>query len=253
MAVPRLPNHWQGHPGPQRRGGRDPNAAGGTGQGNPDLNRLVRLLERKKRAFDRSTAPKRAGERDAPVPGYFERATYVSFRLDGLQTNEQEVASALARGAAARACRSRSSQRVRNHVAALRQVEAMLTRGHPLQPGHVVRWYASVASGLSYGHIDRQTAARIDHVCRTMNSPQLRLGPAVREIAALHVRLLADPFVPGFNGILARLLLGYHLGRCGLPPVLFDPDADAANLAGEAALLPRLFELLLQSYEAAET
>jgi hypothetical protein len=85
-----------------------------------------------------------------------------------------------------------------------------------------------------------------------MNSPQLRLGPALREIATMHVLLLADPFVPGFNGILARLLLRYHLGRCGLPPVLFDPAADAAHLASEATLLPRLLDLITESYEATE-
>jgi hypothetical protein len=209
-------------------------------------------LERKKRASERSAGPTRAGGREGPLPRYFERATFVSFRLDGLRATEEAVAGALARGAAARACRSRSSQRVRNHVAALRQVEALLAQGQALQPGHVVRWYASIACGLSYGHIDGQTVSRIEQVCSTMNSPQLRLWPAVQEIGSLHVRLLADPFVPGFNGILARLLLRYHLGRCGLPPVLFDPEIDTPNLASEASLYPRLLDLILRSYEAAE-
>jgi hypothetical protein len=254
MTVPRSPIQWNGRPGPNGPGERErpPSVASGAKPGEtlPDLEQRVRSLERRKRAFDRSTVAAHAATRGAPFPGYYERATIVSFRLDGLQVTESEVAAALARGAANRACRSRSSQRVRNHVAALRQVEALLARGRQLESGHVVRWYTSVACGLSYGHIDGQTAARIGQVCSTMNSPQLRLGPAVREIAALHVRLLADPFVPGFNGIVARLLLRYHLGRCGLPPVLFHPEADAANLASEAALLPRLLDLILESYEA---
>ena len=259
MTVPRSPIQWNGQLGPDGPGGRKrpPSAASAVAPGEvlPGLEQRVRSLERRKRAFDRSAdAADAAGAatRGGPFPGYYERATFVSFRLDGLQTTEGEVAAALARGAANRACRSRSSQRVRNHVAALRHVESLLARGRPLESGHVVRWYASVACGLSYGHIDGQTAARIGQVCSTMNSPQLRLRPAVREIAALHVRLLADPFVPGFNGIVARLLLRYHLGRCGLPPVLFHPETDAANLASEAALLPRLLDLILASYEATE-
>jgi hypothetical protein len=63
--------------------------------------------------------------------------------------------------------------------------------------------------------------------------------------------MLADPVVPSFNGILARLLLRYHLGRCGLPPVLFAPDLDGAGrLLDEPRLLARLLELIHQSYGA---
>ena len=250
MTVPRWPIQWRGRSGPVEPGGFDAHRSTIPQPPASESKRLVRLLERKKRLFDR-LPPSPA--RDGPFPGYFERASFVSFRLDGLQTSEAEVAQALARGAAVRACRSRSAQRVRNHVAVLRHVERLLRRGHPLQPGHVIRWYTSVACGLSCGHIDGQTSARIDHIASTMNSPQLRLWPAVREIAALHVRLLADPFVPGFNGILARLLLRYHLGRCGLPPVVFDPAVDSARVTNEAALLPRLLELILLAYEPALT
>src|SRR5205814_2494563 len=99
------------------------------------------------------------------------------------------------------------------------------------------------------GQIDGQTALRIERVVSSINSPQLRLWPAVQEITALHVRLLADPFVPGFNGIMARLLLRYHLGRCGLPPVVFDPDTDRTRFTAEASLLLRILELILQSYD----
>jgi hypothetical protein len=253
MTVPRSPIPWSGRPGPGVPGQRQRAANDGAGEAGPEIRRLVRTLERKKRSLDRAAEASGNRRRHAPFPGYFERATFVSFRLDGLQAGDGEVADALARGSAARACRSRSAQRVRNHVAALRHVETLLARGHPLQPGHVVRWYTSVACGLSSGRIDGQTEARIERVCGTMNSPQLRLWPAVQGIAGLHVRLLADPFVPGFNGILARLLLRYHLGRCGLPPVLFDPEIDARNLASESKLPSRLLELILESYEAAET
>jgi hypothetical protein len=48
---------------------------------------------------------------------------------------------------------------------------------------------------------------------------------------------------------LARLLLRYHLGRCGLPPVVFDADVDGPVLTDEQALLSRLLELIDQSYD----
>ena len=250
MSVPRWPIQWSGRTGPNPPGALDAHRTAEPHSPAPESKRLVRALERKKRLFDRLPP---LPPRDGPFPGYFERATLVSFRLDGLQVNNAEVTHALARGAAGRACRSRSAQRVRNHVAVLRHVEALLRRGHPLQPAHVIRWYTSVACGLSSGRIDGQTAARIDQIASTMNSPHLRLWPAVQEIAGLHVRLLADPFVPGFNGILARVLLRYHLGRCGLPPVVFDPDADAPRMTSETALLPRLLDLILESYQLAIT
>ena len=90
---------------------------------------------------------------------------------------------------------------------------------------------------------------RLDHVVRRINSPQLRLQPALVDIAKLHVMLLRDPLVPSFNGILSRLLLRYHLGRIGLPPVVFDPNEDAPSLLDETMLLARLLELIEQSYD----
>ena len=71
----------------------------------------------------------------------------------------------------------------------------------------------------------------------------------MQEITGVHVRLLTDPFVPGFNGIMARLLLRYHLGRCGLPPLVFDPDTDGPLLSAESTLLPRLLDLILLAYD----
>ena len=66
-------------------------------------------------------------------------------------------------------------------------------------------------------------------------------------MAALHVGLLSDPFVPGFNGILARFLLRYHMGRCGMPPVVFDPELDPERLRSPPKLEARLLELIVQS------
>jgi hypothetical protein len=43
-------------------------------------------------------------------------------------------------------------------------------------------------------------------------------------------------------------MLCYHLGRCGLPPVMFDPVADRPLLTQESALLPRLMDLIDASY-----
>jgi hypothetical protein len=185
----------------------------------------------------------------APLqPDYFERATCVSFRMDGVPLAGGEFRAALAR-VGARGCRSRAAQRVRNHVAILRRIETLLARGRPLQSADLVRWYTSIASGLSAGGIADATLSRIDRTVSAVNSPRLRFLPAVKDVAALHVTLLADPFVPGFNGILARLLLRYHMGRCGLPAVVFDPDTDPPRLTSVAKLEPRLLELITMSYD----
>ena len=196
-------------------------------------------LERQHRSLRRKVAPA-----FLPPSGYFERATLSSFRLDGLSLAEADVTQALGGGRTSRACRTTTAQRVRNHVAILKHLERCLRRGRLISPGDVLRWYTSVAGGLSSGAIDEQAAARVGQIVSRVNSPHLRLWPAVQEVAALHVRLLEDPFVPGFNGILARLILRYHLGRCGLPPVVFDPEQDAGVLRDPKLFLPRLIELL---------
>ena len=74
------------------------------------------------------------------------------------------------------------------------------------------------------------------------------LSAAIPEIAGVYVGLLEDPLVPSFNGILARLLLRYHLGRCKLPAVVFDPEVDG-RFASAEALVRRLVELLNRSYD----
>lgn len=183
----------------------------------------------------------------APATPYIERATCSSFRMDGLPLTPDEFRAAMAQGAAARACRTRSARRARNHVAILRRIELLLRRGQPLRDVDVIRWYTSIAGGLSAGGIGTATLGRIERIVSAVNSPRLRFRPAVQEIAALHVNLLADPFAPGFNGILARLLLRYHLGRCGLPPVVFDPATDPTKLTAVSTLEPLLFELIAQA------
>jgi hypothetical protein len=179
---------------------------------------------------------------------YFVAATDASFRLDGLVLPEADLSAALAPGWAHRSLGARQQQRVRNHVAILRSIERLLRRGHPLKPNDVVRWYTSVACGLSTTRLDDAAAARLDAVVRQVNSPHLRLAPAVQNIARLHRQLLVEPVVPGFNGILARLLLHWHLGRCGLPPVLFDAARDVGAVPDEQRLLARLLELIDEAY-----
>ena len=189
----------------------------------------------------------RTGE---PFPHYFQQATSVSFQMDGVALGDEEFRAALARGSATRACRTRAAQRARNHVAVLRRVELLLRRGQSLRSADVIRWYTSIACGLSAGGITAQVTGRIDAVVSAVNSPRLRFLSAVKDVAALHVKLLADPFVPGFNGILARVILRYHMGRCGLPPILFDPATDPPKLASVTTLEPRLLELILMSHES---
>jgi hypothetical protein len=139
--------------------------------------------------------------------------------------------------------------RIRNHVAILHRIERGLHRGESLKTAAVVRWYTLIASGLSITSLDEPTMGRLDQLVRRINSPHLRLQPAVQEIARLHVQSLADPLVPGFNGILVRLLLRYHLGRCGLPPVVFHSETDGPLLTDETTLLARLLELIDESYD----
>jgi hypothetical protein len=181
---------------------------------------------------------------------YYVAATDSSFRLDGLVVGEADLSAALAPGWGRRSLGARQQQRVRNHVAILRSVERMLAWGHVLKPDDVVRWYTSVACGLSTTRLDEAAASRLDGVVRQLNSPHLRLAPAVQSIARLHHQLLVEPVVPGFNGILARLLLRWHLGRCGLPPVLFDPAQDGGVLGDEVKLLARLLDLIDQTHNA---
>jgi hypothetical protein len=188
------------------------------------------------------------GNGDIPglPPDYVIRATCVSFAMDGLALSEDEARAALSPNESM--LRSRLAQRVRNHAAILHHIENDLRSGAVLTVGDVVRWYTTISSGLSTAALDAATATRLDEQVRRMNSPQLRLQAALTEAAENHVRLLNDPIVPSFNGIMARLLLRYHLGRCKLPPVIFDASLDG-RMGDTDAMIRRLVHLLEASYD----
>ena len=210
-----------------------------------DWQRWLRLIQRKRRLLTRGPSQRRK-----PLPDeYFATATVVSFRLEGIYVDQPDVASALAPGQAHKTFRSRSSQRIRSHIAILHRIESALQRGTSLNTPSVVRWYTSISGGLSLASLDESTMKRLDNVVHRINSPQSRLQPAIKEITHLHAQLLADPLVPSFNGILSRLLLRYHLGRCGLPPVMFDPQSDEKVFGDEPRLLNRVLEMLNGSYD----
>jgi hypothetical protein len=210
-----------------------------------DWVRWLRLIQRKRRMTARPDSPRVA----TPPSAYFTAATLSSFQLEGIPLKPMEVTQAVSHGAAGKGFRSRSSQRIRNHVAILRRIEKSLRAGATLTTQTVVRWYTSISCGLSLAALDETNMSRLDNVVRRINSPQFRLQPAITEIARVHAQLNADPLVPSFNGILARLLLQYHLGRCGLPRVLFDASADSTLLKDEPRLLKRILELVDSAYE----
>lgn len=198
----------------------------------------VRLLERHRRAFLRW-----AQNRRMPL-ALLKRLTWTSFRLENLAVTEADVESAISPGAprGAAPLRSIKTLRLRNHLAILRRIERLVHQGRELKAEVVLRWYTSIACGLSIGPMDEPRLRRLETALSRMSNPQLRLRQAVNEAAALHAELLRDPLFPGFNGVLARLLLQYHLARSQLPPVVFDPLADRPLLGVETALASRLLQ-----------
>src|SRR5262249_45374026 len=113
----------------------------------------------------------------------------------------------------------------------------------------VLRWYTLISCGLSLAALDEAAMARLENVIRRINSPHFRLQPAITEIAHMHAQVNSDPVVPSFNVLLARRLLQYHLGRCGLPRVIFDANADPTLLKDEPRLLKRILEMVEAAYE----
>jgi hypothetical protein len=204
----------------------------------------LRLIERKRRMLGKV----HGGPRRALPDAFYAQATFVSFRLDGLDVTEREIVASLSSSPARRELRSRRGQRVRNHAAILHSIEKSIRVNESLKPSAVVRWYTSISSGLSTSGLDDATMDRLDGVVRQINAPNTRLQSTLRDVAKLHTSLLREPLVPGFNGILCRLLLHFHLGRCALPPVLFDPKDDAARLTDETMFLARLMELIDEMY-----
>jgi hypothetical protein len=206
----------------------------------------LRNIERKRRRL----ATLNSRRPMALPPAHFAAATCASFQLDGIGIDAQQVAAAIAHGSAGRNFRSRSAQRIRNHLALQRRIESAVRTGQALKTQTVIRWYTSISCGLSSAALDESRMTRLETTLRRINSPQLRLQPAITEIAHLYAGLLIDPFVPSFNGILARLMLQYHLGRCGLPPIVFDPQTDADLANDEPRLLARILERIDASYAA---
>jgi len=233
--------------------GQGPGVNGGRSRSAPEWPALLRRVERKRRSLDRDhegadPAPATANLIPSPPDEYYLRATWASFRLEGLDVSADELQDALAPGADRPTLRTRQSLRLRNHAAILHRIENDLQQGLPLTSDGVLRWYVGISAGLSTTSLDQPTEARVEDVVRRVNSPQLRLQPALQEVAVTHLRLLADPLVPSFNGILARLLLRYHLGRCKLPAVIWDPAVDARPRDAQS-MLRRLVELLDESYD----
>ncbi|HVT89349.1 MAG TPA: hypothetical protein VHD56_10885 [Tepidisphaeraceae bacterium] len=203
----------------------------------------VNLIERQRRLAQRNGAR-------APLPDdYFIRATCASFGLDGIISSEQEVIDALTRSPSQRKLRSRSAQRIRNHIAILQSVEKALRLGYPLKSANVIRWYTSIGGGLSNTELSAERIDRLSQIIERMNSPQLRLQPALQEILQTYNDLLSDPLFPSFNGILSRLLLRYHLGRCGLPFVVFQANEPEIPTRADESPMMKLLTAIDQSYQ----
>jgi hypothetical protein len=201
------------------------------------------------RSIERKRHPPGTTTRPPLAPDVASRATLTSFLLEGIEVSESDLDEARTPALRGRAFRSRARQRVRNHLAIQLAIERCLQRRQTLTSAQVVRWYTSISSGLSMTDLAMPGLERMDRIVRRINSPQMRLQPAIQEVAQLHADLLADAMFPSFNGILARLLLHVHLGHCGLPPVIFDPKLDPPRFAQGALLLPRLLELIDQALE----
>ncbi len=205
------------------------------------------------RSIERKRVQARTNRSGLPS-SFHQQMTLSSFRLEGIDVSPADLEDAAARRIRARrAFASRQRQRLRNHMAILLSIVRQFTQRQPLRAGQVVRWYTSISAGLSLSSLDLPGMLRIESTVRNINSPQMRLQPAITEIANLHCDLLADPIFPSFNGILTRLLLQVHLGHCGLPLVMFDPLLDPTRMTDPALLLPRLLELIDLSFDRLAT
>jgi hypothetical protein len=172
--------------------------------------------------------------------------TWSSFRLDGILMPRDHVSLALGHRSRQREFRSRLGQRVRNHAGILLRLDRQMRRNIPLRAEQVIAWYVGISSGLSTTALAACKSERVAQVVGRINAPNFRLGLAVHDIAALHLDILRDELVPGFNGILARLLLIAHLGRCGLRPIVLDPDQTGFD--DDRAFLRDLMRRIQQSY-----
>lgn len=205
----------------------------------PDWPRWMRCIERGLRNADVS----RNAHSDLMAD-----LTVSSFLLEGLTVTHDDLRRVVGPRRHGADLRPRARVRLRNHVAILHAIVRCCGCGHRLREQDVLRWYTSISSGLSMSVLSMVNMRRITQTIERINSPQLRLQPALTEIARLHAELLSEPIFPSFNGILSRLLLTAHLARCGLPPVLFDPQQDA-ELRHAGPILIRLCALLFETFE----
>lgn len=205
---------------------------------------VLRRIQRKKSILDRAGA---FHVRQLP-DDYYARVTFASFRLEGIDLSDQDVWEALAHQRQRPVLRSRLGQRLRTHAAILHHIERNLRKELSLETGGVVRWYTAISSGLSTTSLSQTSLATLEELVRRINATPPRVQVALREIVTSHTRLVADPLVPGFNGILARLLLRFHLGRWGFPAILFDSFLDGQRLSSDS-LARRLMQLVEQRYD----
>ena len=178
-------------------------------------------------------------------------ATHASFRIEGINASLEQVARAIGHQQRVRAFRSPLSHRIRAHASILRCCERLISTDRPLRGDHVVRWYTGLSAGVTSTPIESvDVRSRVESIVSRLNAPTSRLSSAIAEAVTLYHDLLRDPVVPGYNGIVARLMLNLQLGRSGLLPVIIDPAGDGRDDAApidEAILIG----LLGQRYDLA--
>ena len=212
----------------------------------PSLRRTSRERPVTLRSIEQARA--RLPRRDWLLPRPFlVDATSASFRIDGIPVTIEQVTRALGHQQSVRAFRSPLSIRLRAHAAILRCVERIVAADRPLRPANLYRWYAGLSAGLGVGRAD--DARRAADVVARANLPTVRLSTALADILELYDDVMKNPIVPSYNGIIARLLLNLHLGRCGLLPVIVEPGEEtfARGRLDERTLL----NLLARRYELA--
>lgn len=175
-------------------------------------------------------------------------ATHASFAIEGIHASLEQVARAVGHQQRVRAFRSPLTHRIRAHASILRCCERLIATGRPLRVDHVVRWYTGLSAGVTSTPVESSDVRRrVDAAVSRLNAPTRRLARAIDEAVALYRELLRDPVVPGYGGIVARLMLNLQLGRSGLLPVIVDPAGDDGAPLDAAALLG----LLGQRYDLA--
>jgi hypothetical protein len=205
-----------------------------------DLSDWVRIIDRAKHRVGRPV-----WRLDDPRLFHF---THVSFCLEQLDLPRHETERVIARSYTHRGFRSRLSARLRNHAAILLRIERLLASGRDLRVDHLLQWYAGISAGLCSAMPAGPKIERLQQVLRRVNSPHMRIGSAVTEIASLHYEALTDALVPSFHGIIARLLLHYQLGRCGLLPPAFRPE-DVGRFRSGAETQRCIMQRVADAYE----